>query len=53
MEVSYCCEAAVYDYSHIQYPEGVRPVSRCTKCGEMALVLNDEDFDKEDYSDPE
>ena len=53
MEVSYCCEAAVHDYSSLQYPEGVIPMSRCTECGEMSMVLNTKDFDKEDYNDPE
>ena len=38
-EFSSCCEAAIDDYSSIQYPDNVVPYSRCRKCGEMSKVI--------------
>ena len=37
-EFSGCCDAAVEDYSSVQYPSNITPYSRCLECGEMAAV---------------
>jgi hypothetical protein len=37
-EFSGCCDAAVEEYSSLQYPPNVTPYSRCLKCGDMARV---------------